>query len=140
MAKYIRPEHYEKYRELAMAIVLQAVEDYKWYLKERAKGFRKREDYKGKNASEDFFFYKQKKEMGKDAEAFLKHQNANWFSGLPKNVDITEEIKRTMKGDNYANWKDIYSKLDAEHKNIFWKKLINRIEIDKERHVTIYWC
>ena len=35
-----------------------------------------------------------------------------------------------------GNWLDIYNKLDAEHKNAFWKKIIKEIVIDRETHTV----
>lgn len=33
-----------------------------------------------------------------------------------------------------GNWQELYSHLDSEHKNMFWKKYIKEIDIDKNTH------
>lgn len=55
------------------------------------------------------------------------------------------EEERKLQSESFAdykcleklfsgNWLDIYNKLDAEHKNAFWKKIIKEIIIDCDTH------
>lgn len=53
-----------------------------------------------------------------------------------------EQNFQAASADNYTplkkffsgNWLDLYKKLDAEHKNAFWKKILQEIKLDPETH------
>ena len=45
-------------------------------------------------------------------------------------VDNYTPLKKFFSG----NWLDLYKKLDAEHKNAFWKKILQEIKLDSETH------
>lgn len=55
---------------------------------------------------------------------------------------LNEEVK-TVQSEPItldSNWKEVYSMLDEEHKNIFWKKLINYMTFDEHRNIEINWA
>lgn len=55
---------------------------------------------------------------------------------------LNEEVK-TVQSEPItldSNWKEVYSMLDEEHKNIFWKKLINYMTFDEHRNIEISWA
>lgn len=45
-------------------------------------------------------------------------------------------IQTVFTGD----WRNVYDKLDAEHKNTFWKRIIKDIYLDKETHTISGFC
>ena len=44
----------------------------------------------------------------------------------------TLQIKEAKIPDLPKNWKEVYTSLDPEHKQIFWKKVIDRVIITNE--------
>lgn len=50
-----------------------------------------------------------------------------------KKKETYEDYKHIQKQFS-GNWLELYQQLDAEHKNIFWKKTIKQIDIDKDSH------
>ena len=65
------------------------------------------------------------KEEYKEKSATLLKQIAD----LSKNTPV--------KTQNFAsNWKDVYRKLDEEHKRSFWHSLLQQIVVDKELQVV----
>ena len=61
----------------------------------------------------------------------MKNQNI-LKNGIKKpNKEILELV-----GTNYL---DIYNKLDTEHKNLFFKRIFDKIELDEESNIKIYF-
>lgn len=59
------------------------------------------------------------------------------------------DIKTKMNGKDLqktkeiisGNWKELYSKLDAEHKKIFWNSIVSRIYVDAEKRlISVLFC
>lgn len=53
---------------------------------------------------------------------------------LEKNQIITLESYRPIIERFSGNWKELYFQLDYEHRNMFWRKYIKEINVDKETH------
>lgn len=63
------------------------------------------------------------------------------YARLEKDLDrekesnlITIESYSTIRDKLSGNWKELYDKLDYEHRKLFWKNILEEIYIDKDTH------
>lgn len=76
-------------------------------------------------------------QKGRISETYYDEQYIFLEEKLKKNLEEESEtvadyayIQEVFSGD----WKEVYEKLDAEHKNTFWKRIIKEIHLDRETH------